>query len=76
MIVCDRCGAKIIKVKDATKKSLVIYSRQAAYIWHPVDLCDECLREYEKFTHKAESYFMVNKEKPSEIFDTVKYWSD
>ena len=76
MIVCDRCGNKIKRVKDNTRKTLIIYSSAGAYIGHSVDLCDDCLREYERVKHLSESYFMVNKEKPSEIFDTVKYWTD
>lgn len=74
MIVCDRCGNKIIRVHDRTKKTLTVYSHEAAYIGHHVDLCDDCLREYERLTQKAESYFMINKEKPSDIFNGVKYW--
>lgn len=76
MIVCDRCGSKILTTTAETKQSLIIYQRQAAYIGHNVDLCEDCRRELENVIQKAQSYFMVNKEKPSAIFDTVKYWSD
>ena len=75
MLVCDRCNHKITRPTDKTKKTLIIYSRQAAHIGNNVDLCDECLRVLDKFTQKAESYFMVNDD-PVKLFDNVKYWSD
>lgn len=76
MLVCDRCGAKIAQPNDRTKKTLTIYSRAACYIGHYVDLCDDCVREFDGFMRKAESYFMVTGEKPSEIFDDSHYWTD
>lgn len=76
MIVCDRCGNKITKMTDKNKKTLTIYSAQAAHIGHNVDLCDECLRELENYIGKAESYFMINKDNPVNIFDKIKFWGD
>ena len=78
MIVCDRCGNKIIKRKDDDddKKIVTIYRTQGAYIGHYVDLCDKCNREFEKYIGRAQSYFMVNKENPINIFDSVKYWDE
>ena len=76
MVVCDRCENKIYKMTDKTKKTLTIYTAQAAYIGHNVDLCDECQRELEKYIGKAESYFMVNKDNPVNIFNSVKYWDN
>jgi len=75
MIVCDRCGKKIDRVMNETRQSLNIYSTEGCYIGHSVDLCKECYQEYEIIKRKAESYFMVNKDKPSGIFDNVKYWA-
>ena len=74
MVICDRCGKKITNTKDKPKKTLTVYAAQAAYIGHIVDLCDECQREFENYIGKAESYFMVNKDNPVNIFDDVKYW--
>lgn len=74
MIVCDRCGKKITRTTDKTKKTLTVYSAKAAYIGHIVDLCEECNRELEDYLGKAESYFMVNKENPKNIFNDVTYW--
>lgn len=76
MIVCDRCGNKIPKVTDKTKRTLTIYQRAAAYIHRQVDICEDCSRVIEDVIQKAQSYIMVNKENPSEIFDSVKYWTD
>ena len=77
MRVCDRCGNKVIQ-RDVSKNTrlVAIYQRAAAYMFNTVDLCDDCLNKLDDCKNKAESYFMVNKENPSEIFDTVKYWRD
>ena len=75
MIICDRCGEKIIDQTDKTKQTLFVYEAAAAGIWHEFDLCRDCLRELEDYKKRAESYFMVNKDKPRNIFDNVKYWS-
>lgn len=77
MIVCDRCGKKIIKITDKTQRTLNIYSAPAASIGHNVDLCNECNTKYENYMQKAESFFMVNldyEEAPIRIFDDVRYW--
>ena len=74
MVVCDRCGKKIIKPINIYQHSIPIYSSQGAYIGHPVDLCEQCNRSLEDYLRKAKSYFMVNKENPEVIFDNVKYW--
>lgn len=75
MIVCDRCGKKITDKIDKTKQTLFIYEAAAAGIWHEVDLCRDCLRALEDYKKRAESYFMVNKDNPKDIFDNVKYWT-
>ena len=74
MIVCDRCGSEIKRVSDETKKCITVYKAWGAYIGKYVDLCDECQRELERLVGRAQSYFMVNKEKPSEIFDDVIFY--
>ena len=76
MIVCDRCGKKITDEMSKTKQTLFIYERAAAGIWHNVDLCKDCLYELENYKKRAESYFMVNKDNPRDVFEEVKYWSD
>lgn len=76
MIVCDRCGNKIIRSTDDTKNTVTIYRAQGAYIGHYVDLCEKCIREFDDYIGKAQSYFMVNKENPIGIFDGVKYWDE
>ena len=47
MTVCDRCGKKITKKTDDTRRSLFIYSAAANGIWHGVDLCEDCLYKLE-----------------------------
>ena len=74
MIVCDRCGKKIIKVTEKTKRHLTVYHASAAYIGKIADLCDDCQREFDTFIGKAQSYFMVNKDNPNHSFDELKYW--
>ena len=76
MTVCDRCGKKITKKTDDTRRSLFIYSAAANGIWHGVDLCEDCLYKLENYKKIAGSYFMVNKDNPRDIFIKVKYWSD
>lgn len=76
MLVCDRCGKKITFANNSTNKVLMLYNRKACYISQNVDLCKDCIIEYEEVMRRAESYFMVNKDKPSEVFDCVKYWTD
>lgn len=76
MIVCDRCGKKITYTNDKTKQTFFIYERAAAGIWHNVDLCKDCSIDLDDYKKRAESYFMVNKDNPKDIFDEVKYWSD
>ena len=46
MIVCDRCGNKIVKTTDDTKNTIIIYRAQGVYIGHDVDLCEKCTREF------------------------------
>lgn len=76
MIVCDRCGKKITDTRDREEWNPFIYERAAAGMWHKVDLCKDCSRELEDYKKRAESYFMVNKDNPKDIFNGVKYWSD
>lgn len=76
MIICDRCGKKIADKIDNTKQTPFIYKTEGAGIWYNVDLCRDCLRELEDYKKRAQSYFMVNKDNPKDIFDKVKYWSD
>ena len=76
MIVCDRCGKKIIFENNKTNQTLFIYERAAAGNWHKVDLCKDCLIELDDYKKIVESYFMVNKDNPRDIFDKVKYWSN
>lgn len=75
MIVCDRCGKKIADRIDKTKQTLFVYETSGAGIWHNVDLCKDCLYELENYKTRVESYFMVNKDNPIDIFNNVKYWS-
>ena len=76
MIICDRCGNKIVRTTDSTKNSVTIYRAKGAYIGHYVDLCTDCNRKLEEYIGKAQSYFMVNKENPINIFDGTKYWDE
>lgn len=76
MIICDRCGRKIPLLKEENRVYIHSYNTIARWNGQKVDLCDNCLREYQDMMHKAQSYFMVNKEKPSDIFNTVKYYTD
>ena len=74
MVICDRCGKKLsYQEKQNSKKVLTIYSTEAAYIGHNVDLCENCKRIFEIYKNKMESYFMVN-EYPMEILNNEKYW--
>lgn len=73
MLVCDRCGETIRKSDNKTE-SLCIFGTAGSYIWHEVDLCKKCQKELEGYTNKAQSYFMVEKDNPSKIFDNVKYY--
>ena len=75
MVICDRCGKKITDKTDKTKQAPFIYETAGSGIWHNVDLCKDCLYELENYKKRAESYFMVNKDNPRDIFDSVKYWS-
>ena len=75
MVVCDKCGKKITYPDSYTKKTITIYSAAGAYMGHNVDLCKDCIRKLDDYRNRAESYFMINKENPIEIFDNVKYWS-
>ena len=74
MIICDRCGNKIARTTNDTKNTVTIYRAQGAYIGHYVDLCENCNRVFKEYIGKAQSYFMVNKENPIDIFESVKYW--
>lgn len=74
MVVCDRCGKKIIKPINIYQHSIPIYNSQGTYRQYPVDLCEQCNKSLEDYLKKSKSYFMVNKENPEVIFDDVKYW--
>lgn len=76
LCVCDRCGKKMnYKERSDAGASIVIYSAQAAYIGHAVDLCPDCKRLFEQYKNKMESYFMVN-EDPIKIFNDEIYWDN
>ena len=76
MIICDRCGERIINVNSIVNKDLFIYEAAAAGILHNVDLCRNCFVELEKYKKRMESYFMINKNNPRDIFDNVEYWKN
>lgn len=74
MLACDRCGKEIPQCerKDAERR-MIIYGSQEDYTIYNLDLCEDCLKLYDDYRSKMESYFMVN-EDPIKILDDKKYW--
>ena len=75
MIVCDRCEKKINEKTSKTARNVTLYSTAGSYCGKTVDLCDQCLREFNDFIGKAESYFMANDKNPLDLFENVRYWN-
>ena len=74
MLVCDRCGKKLTyQEKEGADITLTIYSAEAAYIGHCLDLCKDCRRLYVDYKDKMQSYFMVN-EDPMKLLNDEVYW--
>lgn len=74
MVVCDRCGKKMQHSKE--QKCMTMYHAEGAYSKPYVDLCDDCLRKFEDYIGKAQSYFMTETEnEPINIINNVRYWN-
>lgn len=76
MIVCDRCGKEMNFVEPRNRKSITMYSHEYACFGKSIDLCNDCLCVLNSIESKMQSYFMVNKDNPNDIFNDVKYWSN
>ena len=74
MLVCDRCGKTIIN--NSYSFSPFVYQTEGAGVWHKVDLCRDCKNELDEYQKRVESYFMVHKGNPRDIFNSVKYWGN
>lgn len=76
MVVCDRCGGKVEHPKSKEQKCMTMYCAEGAYTNRYVDLCNDCLRKFENYIGKAQSYFMAETEKePIDIINNVRYWN-
>ena len=76
MVVCDRCGGKVECPDKKEQKLMTIYKAQGAYTNRYFDLCDSCLRKFQDYMGKAQSYFMIEtKSEPIDIINNVRYWN-
>ena len=80
LVKCDRCG-RVEEICDKPQrklrsKRLNIFIKPTKCKTRDVDLCFECRRELMVFTNLAESYFMNNKDNPSDIFEKAKYYKE